>query len=160
MIRPLANFAEIVPIIDLMERAHARSKHALAGSVDRQEARRVLTQCNQRCGSMKEGGTLLNVATVGDRIAGFMLSSLGRVYIVGNRLVAYDEMLYIEPDADSMDCWRLIKAHCAWGDANPLVSKIMLQMTDFIEGEHLDTLRRLYAHLGFKEEGAMFARLK
>jgi hypothetical protein len=162
MIRPLASFSEISDVIDVMEAAHRASKWALVpgAAVDRKEAQAVLTRANQRMGLMKEGGTLLNVAEHQGKIHGFMLGSIGRLYICGTLLCAYDEMLYVLPGGDPMDGIRLVKAYLDWAQQVKGVANIILQQTDFIAGEHEDGVRRFYAHLGFKQTGTIFEKAR
>lgn len=160
MIRPLNSYGEIVGVIDLMEEAFSRSKWALTpgAAVDRIEARRRLTNANQRMGKMSEGGTFFEIAENRGHLTGFMVGQIDRVYGVGNLLQASDIYLYsqgAESGADPMDWMRMVKAYIDWAKSVKGIAQIVLQQYEFIAGEPIEHIRRYYGHLDFKEVGSI-----
>jgi len=163
VIRDLRNFAEIIEVIDLMEAAFRRSKWAAipGAGINREEARRRLVNARDRHGINKIGGTFFMVAENKGQLQGFMVGEVDRVYGVGTLPQVMDIYLYARSAADGadpMDWMRLVKAYLDWAVTIPKVAQILLSQTDFIEGEHQDQIRRLYAHMGFRQSGTLYER--
>jgi hypothetical protein len=152
-------FAELSSLADIMGAAHARSKWAAAGAMDRKEAIRLLTGGNQRHGLKAPGGTFLMMADHDGAARGFLLGSIDRVYHVGTKLQTSDDFFICEPGGDPMDPLRLITAYIDWAEHVPDVVQIQLSHTDFIAGEHIKGLDRVYRHLGFRECGTLYEKV-
>ncbi len=168
MIREVRHFAELIDVVDLMESAFQRSKWAgLPGAgIDREVARKRLINARGRHdvrvnGHTVIGATFFMVAEHKDKLTGFMVGEVDRVYGIGTLRQVSDTYLYArsaEDGADPMDWMRLVKAYLDWALQVPKLGQIVLSQTDFIEGEHQAGVRRYFEHLGFSQIGTIYER--
>lgn len=150
-----AAFADITGIVDLIQEGHRRSHYALgACQLDVKEAKRVLVQAIQRHGSHNIGGTLVMVAETDGRITGFLLGTLARVAVFGDRLFASDLFWLASEDVAPTDPIRLMKAMIEWASANPDCIEVKCG-TQAVIGDPKKAGRML-EHLGMKHYGEIY----
>ena len=151
-----AKFADIPGIVALIQEGHRRSHYALGpASVDEREAKRVLVQSIQRHGSHNLGGTWVAVSEKDGRISGFILGTLARVSVVGDKLFATDLFWFASEDVAPMDPFRLMKGMIEWAQAAPDCIEVKCGTQAVIEGS---TKRAglLLEHLGLKPYGEIY----
>lgn len=153
--RPARTF-DALRIVALLEEAHASSRFADAVGVDRDYARKLIAGLVQRHGGAHDGASLVNVIEVDGQIEAFMLGILGRVYHIGDKLVADDMFLVATDKAPKTATNRLIGAYLDWAEANPRVHEIRLSWSDA-----LDTgprMASIYERKGFTLCGSVYRR--
>lgn len=102
------------------------------------------------------GGTHFSVATKKDRVEGFMIGMLDRVYHIGTKLVAQDMFLHVTKDGFKTDVSRLIDDYLSWANSNPNVIEINLSWTDALPGA--ERVSNLYQRKGFVCVGGIYQR--
>lgn len=153
MIRP-AKFADILRIVELLDEMCLHSKYNGVASVSHKAAHRLLQQCIQRHGFTNDGGSFVMVAVRDQRVEGFMVGILDRVYHVTDMLAANDVFLYCTKKAHPTSGVRLFDAYVSWAKNNPKVVSIKASWTDAMAGS--ERIERMYEGKGFKRSGGIF----
>lgn len=155
MIRP-AKFYDIVRIIELLDEMHEKSRYASRVAIDYKVAHKLFAQCIQRHGGTNDGSSLVMVAVRDQKVEGFFVGMLDRVYHVGTKLRANDIYLYNSPRSHAPDMIRLFDAYLSWASSNPRVIEIMASWTDTIEGAQ--RIESLYEMRDFRPSGGIWTR--
>lgn len=143
-------------IVDLLEEMQAASRFAGVVGIDRDHARKLIAQLIQRHGGSTDGAALCNVVESDGVIEAFMIGMLGRVYHIGDMLVADDVFLVATERAPKTALNRLIGAYLDWADANPRVQEIRLSWSDALASG--PRMAGLYERKGFTRCGAVYRR--
>lgn len=157
VIRPAA-MADLPALYELVMDMYKRSKYAADAEVDQPTARALLMQAIQRHGGKNNGSTHFVVTEEGGFLTGFMIGTLQRIYLIGNRLEAQDMYLYARKDASPRAGLALLNSYLEWAESCPKVGTIKLSYTDALEVDG-DKLTALYERKGFQRIGAMFERV-
>ena len=155
-VRP-ANFSDINPIVAIILDGHRRSHYALGScEVDVKEAKRVLVQAIQRHGSHNLGGTWVMVCETDGRITGFILGTLSRVGLFGDKLFATDLFWLVSEDVAPTDPVRLMKSLVGWAEANPHCIEVKCG-TQAVIGDPKKA-GRVLEHLGMVPYGEIYRK--
>lgn len=134
MIRP-AKSTDAFAIVDVIEERYPETRYAGFVSIEPKVARSLMAQAVQRHGGTTEGSTFLMVSENGEGvIEAFVLGSLARVYMIGDKLAAADNFLMARKGADPRAMNQLIDAYLEWARSNPKVYEISLSWSDAFEG--------------------------
>lgn len=153
-----ATTSDLGKLHGLVMAMHQQSDFLARGiGVHEAAARNLIRDCMIRHGRTNEGGTLLNVVEVNGELRGFMLGSLQRVYLIGDRLEAVDVFLYCAPNAPARAAERLIDEYIAWATGNPKVADTILSFT-YAGGIKAGKLARIYERKGFAKRGEIWKR--
>lgn len=152
MIRP-AKFGDIPSIFDMIVEGHSRSKYAGRDAVDAKECKSLLMGAIQRHGLKREGGTCVLVT---ERVDGFIMGILDRVYHVGTKLTAQDMFFYARATSFPQDRVGLLDAYIRWADSVPNVIEIRNGITDIL-GD-VEKVELIYQRMGFRRCGVMVER--
>lgn len=155
MIRP-ARFTDITRITELVLEMHGRSRYAEVDEVDTKAVRSLLMQSIQRHGLKSPGGTCVFVDEPSDKIEGFVVGALDRLYHIGHKLMATDVFLYASERADLWAWSRLMDALAEWAAANPNVVELWSGVSDAIGDWH--RTERLYQRKGMSQIGVIYER--
>lgn len=158
MVTRPATASDLSKVYDMMLEMHARSKYAQDADVDQQTARALLMQALQRHGGKNNGSTYFVVDESDGNLNGFMIGTLQRLYLIGNRLEAMDLYLYARADAPPRSAHALLKSYVDWASDCPKVASIKLSWTDAlgVDGERLGAL---YERKGFKPHGGIYEKV-
>lgn len=157
MIRPVA-LSDLARIHALVLEMHQATEYPARGiGVSERAAKDLFREAVIRNGRTNDGGTLLNVIEVGGEFVGFMLGTLQRVYLIGDRLEAQDAYLFCSKKAPARAAERLIDAYIEWASGNNNVAEIKLSFTN-AGGVKVAKLARLYARKGFTRCGEIWTR--
>lgn len=153
-----ARHVDVWQLVDLLVAAQARSIYAGRCDVDQLVARKTLAAMIQRHGGTHEGGTCVFVAENDKQeVCGFCVGALDRVYHIGDKLVAQDVFLVVEPIAPRGARNALIDAYVEWAAGNPAVIEINLSWTDVVPGTG-ERMGAVYQRKGFTRCGAIYRR--
>lgn len=155
MIRP-AKFFDTIRIVELLEKAHAQSKYVGVAEFSHKAAHKLIHQCIHRHGHTHEGGALVMVAVRDQRVEGFMVGILDRVYHVTDKLAANDVFLYCSDKAHPADFIKLFDAYVSWASNNPKVVEIKASWTDVLPDA--ERVSALYERKGFRRCGGIYER--
>lgn len=155
MIRP-AKFFDTVRIVDLMHEMHENSRYRDVDEIDDRYTHKLVSQCIQRHGFTNDGGALVMVAVRDQRVEGFMIGILDRVYHIGKKLAANDLFLYCSPKAHPTDFRKLFDAYVSWAMNNPKVAEIKASWTDAVPGA--ERIEGVYEARGFRYCGGIWTR--
>lgn len=153
--RPARTF-DALRLVDLLEQKHAESRFAGSVGVDVAHTRKLIAQLVQRHGGHTDGSALVNVIEVDGQIEAFMIGLLGRVYHIGDMLVADDMFLVATERAPKTAMNRLLDAYFQWADAIPRVVEIRLSHTDVLPSS--ERMGKIYERKGFMRCGAVYRR--
>lgn len=149
-----AKFGDIPRLTALFEEGHKRSKYAQRATLDVKETKSLLMQSIQRHGGGHPGSTFVVVSERGERVDGFFIGVLQRVYHVAVELEATD--LHFFMPVGSTDTRKIISAFEEWAQANERVIAITLGVTDVIGDP--DRTGVIYERRGYKKVGAIWQR--
>lgn len=154
----LATFSDLVALHALVMEMGKSNKHFPDVQPDEDAAKALMMQAVQRNEGKHNGGCLVNVFEQDGALHGFMVGSLQRVHLIGNRLEAMDVFLYCAKTAPARAAMALIDAYIAWAEKNPKVAKIFLSWNDMlgIDGAKIE---KLYERKGFHRTGGIFERV-
>lgn len=125
-----AKFGDLPRVAEILREAHERSIYA-GLTFDDAEAKSILMQGMQRNGQTNEGGACFLVAE-GERVEGFILGVLQRLYHVHKELTAQDLFLVATKQVEPRDPARLIAGFRKWAFANPRVVQVEIGATGVI----------------------------
>ena len=151
-----ARFSDVPRMVEILEEAYGRTRYAteeLCG-FDGKEARRVVFSSIQRDGHKIAGGTRVLVAETGNRVEGFLIGQIDRVYLVGDRLMASDVFWLATDDVDPRDPLDLVRGLVKWARSNPNVIEVQCGATDVLGGR--ERAGRALKHLGLEPYGAIW----
>lgn len=126
-------------------------------AVSESVAKSVLRDCVALNGRTNAGGVLLNVVESEGVVEGFMLATLQRVYLIGNRLEAQDVFLFVTDKAKRGSGGRLFRSYVKWALANPKVVDIGGSWTD-VAGVDGEKMNRMFRRLGLVKRGEIWKR--
>lgn len=155
MIRPAAP-CDIPRLKELFAEMHAASKFIGRVSISEKALHDLLLMT---LGNMRRpiaGGTHFSVTVRKDRVEGFMIGILDRVYHIGTKLVAQDMFLHVSKNGFKTDVSRLIDDYIEWASGNPNVIDINLSWTDALPGA--ERISNLYRRKGFVRVGGIYER--
>lgn len=156
MIRP-AKFFDTVRIVDLMHEMHERSCYAQLDVIDDRYAHKLVSNCIQRHGGSHDGAALVMVAVHDQKVEGFLIGILDRLYHLGTKLSANDLFLYTSKKCHPTDFVRLLETYISWAENNPKVGEIKLSWTDAVPGA--ERMGKMYEMKGFDYCGGIYSRL-
>jgi hypothetical protein len=143
-------------IVDLLAETHARSRYADL-PFDRKFTYGVVAQAIQRNMGDHDGGCLVVVEVIDNRVEAAIIATLSRVYLILNGLSAKDLFLVASEKASPLAARKLLGAYVAWAERNPKVYEIELTHTDVTpESERMG---EVYAKMGFEPFGHAYRRL-
>lgn len=146
---------DIGRIVELLEETHQRSRYAELG-FDRTYTRSLVAQAIQRNMGSHDGGCLVVVDVVDQKVEAFIIATLARVYMILDGLSAKDLFLIASDKASAFAIRGLLGAYIEWASRNPRVYEIELTHTDVTpESERIGTL---YEHMGFEPFGHAYRR--
>lgn len=149
-----AKFVDIPRIVELLEEMCAGSKYQGRAEVSPKAARALMQQCIQRHGGAHEGASFVAVAIRDQKVEGFVVGILDRVYHVTDKLAANDVFLYCSDKAASGDFLSLLKAYRDWAVANPKVIEVRTSWTNAMAtGERMGPV---YDRMGFSKVGEIY----
>ena len=151
----LAKPHDIGRILDLLEETHLRSRYA-GLEVDRGYARALVAQAIQRNVGQHDGGCLVVVEVVDQRVEAFILGTLSRVYMISSSLSAKDIFLVASAKASRMAARKLLGAYIEWASRNPKVYEIELSHTDVTPESA--RMGEVYERMGFEPFGRAYRR--
>ncbi len=155
MIRP-ATPSDIPRVKELFAEMHAASKFANRVPISERALHDLLLMALGNRNRPIAGGTHFSVSTKKDRVEGFMIGLLDRVYHIGTKLVAQDMFLHVTKHGFKTDVSRLIDDYLNWADSNPNVIDINLSWTDALPGA--ERISNLYRRKGFMRIGGIYQR--
>lgn len=151
----LAKQHDVGRILDLLKETHERSRYAALG-FDRNYTRSIVTQAIQRNFGQHDGGCLVVVDVVDQRVEAFLIGTLSRVYMILEGLSAKDLFLIASDKARPIAVKTLLSAYIEWASRNPKVYEIELTHTDVTpESERIG---ELYERMGFEPFGHAYRR--
>lgn len=147
-----ANSVEAPQLVEILVERHKESRYADVCGVDKVVARKILAHAIHRHGGTNEGATFVNVAIDDEgRVAAFIFGSLARIYIVGDRLAACDNLLIGRKDVSASVLNRLFGAYVEWAAANPKVAEVGGSYSTAIE--NAEGWSGVFARRGFEKIG-------
>lgn len=146
MIRP-GKSVDAFALTDIIVERHPDTRYAGEVGIVEQDARRLFAQAAQRHGQTNEGGMFLMVNEVDGNVDAFILGTLTRIYIIGDKLGATDLFLLGRKSASPRVLLRLFDAYVEWAEANPKVYEIGASWADTIPGN--DGIRAAFKRRGF-----------
>lgn len=153
----LATFSDLNALHALVMEMGNSNKHFPDVQPDEDAAKALMMQAIQRNDGKHNGGCLVNVYEHEGALVGFMVGTLQRVHMIGNRLEAMDLFLFCNKAAPARAAPALIDAYIAWADKNPKVAKIFLSWTNML-GTDGEKIEKLYQRKGFHRTGGIFER--
>lgn len=154
MIR-LAKPGDTGRIVDLLEETHARSRYVML-PFDRAFTRGLVAQAIQRNMGSHDGGCLVVVEVVDQRVEAVVVGALARVYLILDALSAKDLFLVASDKASLTATRKLLGAYIEWAQRNPKVYEIELSHTDVTaESERMG---EVYERMGFEPFGRAYRR--
>lgn len=157
MIRP-AKSTDAFAIVDVIEERYPETRYAGSVAIEAKVARSIMAQAVQRHGGTTEGSTFLMVSENGEGvIEAFVLGSLARVYMIGDKLAAADNFILGRRSCDPRVMKQLIDAYVAWASENPRVYEISLSWSDAFDGT--GTMNKVYERRGFELCGTTYRML-
>ena len=156
MIRP-ATPSDIPRVKELFAEMHAASKFAGRVAISDRALHDLLLMALGNRNRPIVGGTHFSVAVRKDRVEGFMIGMLDRVYHIGTKLVAQDMFLNVTDKGFMGDFLRLIDDYVDWANGNPNVININLSWTNSLpDAERIESA---YMRKGFSRAGGIYQRL-
>jgi hypothetical protein len=155
MIRP-AKFFDIVRIIELLDEMHDVSIYRDRTEIDYKAAHRLMAQAIQRHGFTNDGGACVIVSVRDQKVEGFFVGMLDRVYHIGTKLRANDLFFYCSPRCHPSDATNMFRTYVEWASNNPKVIEIMASWTDTLYGA--ERVEALYSATGFRPCGGIWSR--
>lgn len=144
-------------LVDILVERHPDTRYAGAVGIDEPVARKLFAAAVQRHGGAHDGATFLMVAEDRKGIAGFMLASLSRVYMVGDMLASCDHYLIGRKDCPPRVLTRLFDAYFEWAEGNPKVYEVGASWADTIPGG--EGFADFFERRGFSLIGQTFSRV-
>jgi hypothetical protein len=152
-----AKFEDTPAILHLIHEMYARSPYVGRDEVDSRLARSLIMQSIQRHGGTSDGSCWVQVATgENDRVVGFIIGMLDRVYHVGTKLMATDLYYYAGNGTGPRDALTLMDNMLEWATTNPKVIEIKLGAVDTI-GDYKRT-ERLFQRRGLTQCGVIYSK--
>jgi hypothetical protein len=150
-----AMFSDIPRIVAIMREAYARSEYARRGlcGFDEKEAKRILVNAIQRHGRGRNSASFVQVAVENERVEGFIVGFLSRVYSVGDRLMASDLFWFATPLVSPRDPIRLMRNMIAWAKGVEGVIEIRCGTTAILQDP--DKAGRILQRLGMARYGSI-----
>jgi hypothetical protein len=153
-VRP-ATFGDIPGIVAVILEGHNRSHYRDSScSVDVAEAKRFLVNAIQRHGSHKLGATWVAVSETDGRITGFIVGTLARISVFGDKLFASDLFWFATEDVSPTDPVRLMKGMVEWARAAPDCIEVKCG-TQAVVGDPKKA-GRILEHLGMQHYGEIY----
>jgi hypothetical protein len=151
-----ATFADIPRIVAIMREAYERSRYAKEGlcGFDEKEGKRLLVNAIQRHGRGRNSASFVQVAVENDRVEGFIIGFLSRVYHCGDKLVASDLFWYATPLVSPRDPIRLMKNMIAWAKGVDGVIEIRCGATAAVQNP--ERAGRVLQRLGMTPYGSLY----
>ena len=148
-----ATFSDVPALSKLLERAYRKSKYADRTGLHTKSVEQLFLGLVS--GQRQNGpqASYLRVATKQDKVVGFLAGTLGRVYNVGEKLVASD-VFFISEGSYPKDLEALIDGYVEWASANPKVIEIGLSWSDAVRDGA--ALAKLYKRKGFTLVGEQY----
>jgi hypothetical protein len=151
----LAKPADTGRIVDILAEVHARSRYA-ALPFDRKFTSGLVAQAIQRNMGDHDGGCLVVVEVIDQRVEAFLIGTLSRVYMILDALSAKDLFLVATEKASATAARALLGGYVEWAGRNPKVYEIELTHTDVTpESERIG---EIYERMGFEPFGRAFRR--
>lgn len=157
MIRP-AKSSDAFALTDLLLARHQDTRYAGAVGIDAAIARKTFAYAAQRHGGTHDGAMFLAVDEDAKRIRAFVMGSLSRVYLVGDKLASSDQFLLGRKGCPERVLVRLFDAYVEWAASNPNVYEIGASWADTIPGSK--GFAKLYARRGFTLIGETYSRVE
>lgn len=151
----LAKPHDIGRILDLLEETHQNSRYAEL-DIDRACARSLVTQAIQRNFGQHDGGCIVIVEVVDNRVEAFILGTLNRVYLISTALSAKDVFLVASEKASKLAARKLLGGYIEWATRNPKVYEIELSHTDITPTS--ERIGDVYERMGFEPFGKVYRR--
>lgn len=152
-----ARFGDLPRLWEVFFQMHAASIYADTVPIDEPALRSLLMDCVKRSGGQHAGSTLFLVAEKNDRIEGFFIGILDRVYHVGKRLRANDMFLFSTKDAPPRAAAQMFERYIAWATENPKCCELLASWVDAID-PRAERIEKLYRQRGFRRCGAIWMR--
>lgn len=132
-----AKFVDTGGILLLLQEGFARSIYAkdARAAIDVPAAKALLRSSMQRHGDKGGGGCFVQVAETGGVINGLIVGTLGRVYSIGNMLMATDLLWLASPSVEPGDPFKLMKNMIEWAKSSPHVIDIKCGTTAAISDD-------------------------
>jgi hypothetical protein len=142
-------------IVDLLAETHARSRYA-ALPFDRRFTYGLVAAGDPAQHGDHDGGCLVVVDVVDQRVEAFIIGTLSRVYLILDALSAKDLFLIASDKASPMAARKLLGRLRRVGERNPKVYEIELTHTDVTpESERIG---EIYERMGFEPFGHAYRR--
>lgn len=155
-IRP-ARSTDAFALLDIVKERYPETRYAGKVGIDEALARKIFAHAAQRNGGTNDGAMFLDVAVDGDdRPTAFMLGTLSRIYLFGDRLAASDLMLLGLADCSPRALNRLLDRYLVWAFGNPRVFEVALSWADSIPGN--EAIIAAYKRRGFTLYSQSFRR--
>jgi GNAT superfamily N-acetyltransferase len=142
-------------IVDLLAETHARSRYADL-PFDRRFTYGLVQQAIQRNMGTNDGGCLVVVDVVDQKVEGFIIGTLSRVYLILDALSAKDLFLIASDKAGPLAARKLMGAYAEWASRNPKVYEIELTHTDVTPESA--RIGEIYERMGFEPFGHAYRR--
>lgn len=151
-----ASFSDIPAIVRLLQEAYLDTHYAKSGlaEIDEAEAKRLLLASIQRHGQRHGGACWVQVADNGAGITGFILGTLARVYVIGNKLMASDVFWLTSAHAEPRDAPALMRGMLSWAWSSPHVVEARCGTTSVLRDHH--DAGKILIRLGMEHYGGIY----
>jgi hypothetical protein len=141
-------------LISILEAHYDASRYAGLGTVDRDYTRKLLAQASCRNGHTNDGGCWFEVMEGERGIEAFILGTLQRTYMIGDKFTAQDVFFIARPDAPAGQAAKLLDHFIEWARGNPRCIEVMLTHTDVLPDS--DRAGIIYRRKGAVPCGAIY----
>lgn len=151
-----AKFADIPGIVSLLRDAYQKTHYARSGiaSIDEKEAKRLLVNAIQRHGGENGGACFVQVSETNGVIAGFILGTLTRVYVIGDMLMGSDLFWLAAPNVDPADPMKLMRNMVEWAKSSPYCVEVTCATTAIMQDPEKAGV--IMKRLGFEPHGRIW----
>jgi hypothetical protein len=149
-----AKFEDIPVIETMLHEMHAASKYRGRVEISDKAMRALLMGAVAGQNQNGPQASYARIAEQGGKPVGFMIGTLGRIYFIGDKLMAQDMFLYTRKGAEFGHTTALIDGYVAWAKSNRKVIEIVLSWNDTLPGAK--RVAKVYERAGFRRNGEMF----